>query len=72
MRPAGEREDEFVTLMTAHRILIGSVVVFFAFFAGWVAWHAPAWPGRSTSWSLGSTAAAVGLAIYLARVWRRI
>ena len=60
-----------MTLMTAHRILIGSAVVFFAFFAGWVARHAPPWPGRSATWSLASALVAVGLAIYLARVWNR-
>lgn len=58
--------------MTAHRILIFSAVVFFLFFALWAARHASV-AGRPAAswWALGSAAAAIGLAVYLGRVWRR-
>lgn len=61
-----------MTLMTAHRILISSAVVFFAFFAWWSARQGSgAADPRAAWWALGSALAAVGLALYLASVWKR-
>ena len=59
-------------LMTAHRILIGSAAAFFGFLAYWSLALNPSGRGSGAPWlGAASGMAALGLAAYLARIWRR-
>jgi hypothetical protein len=60
-----------VTLLTAHRILISTAVVFFLFYAGWEARQALADTPGAAWRALASVAGALALALYLAGVWRK-
>jgi len=61
-----------LTLLTAHRILIGTAVVFFAFYAVWEFQAARA-SGALAGYLRGSAslAAAGGLGFYFLTLWRR-
>jgi hypothetical protein len=57
-----------VTLLRAHRILIGTAIVFFAFYG---AWEYAAPHGRGSPWrALASVAAAALLAVYFRSIGR--
>jgi len=60
-----------MTLLTAHKILITTAVVFFLFYAAWEARRALAEPSAGAGWwAAASAVVAVALAIYLWKVWR--
>jgi hypothetical protein len=63
--------EAFVSVLTAHKILIASAVALFFGYAGWEWRHYVA--GDATAWlrSTVSGIAAIGLAIYLRWVWVR-
>ena len=60
-----------VTLLTAHKILISTAVVFFLFYAGWEARQALAGSAAAAWRAIASVAGALALAVYLAGVWRK-
>ncbi len=64
-------EPELMTLLTAHKILISSAVVFFLFYATWEARRALSGASPIAGWwATAAAAGAVALGIYMWRVWR--
>lgn len=60
-----------MTLLTAHKILIVSAIVCFLFYAAWEARRALAGISDNAGWwAAASAAGALGLGLYLLKVWR--
>ncbi len=60
-----------MSVVTAHKILIATAIGFFLVYALWeLVEYTHAGDPRALAWSMGGTAAAVGLAVYLRRFIR--
>ena len=61
--------DGFVTVLTAHKILITSAVAMFVVYSAWELHNYTSGDGSALLRSILAGVAAVGLAIYLRWVW---
>lgn len=69
-RLAPEAEVDGVRIETAHKVLIGSAIVFFAFFSVFEVMRWREGEAGALVWAVGGAAAAVAFAAYLRRYAR--